>query len=125
MLPACYPADHYDGGFVPTWGLWFLIQLEQYLVRSGDSELVEALRPRVLKLLDYFKAFENDDGLLEKLQGWVFIEWSKSNDYVQDVNYPANMLYAAALGCGWAHLQFAATHRAGGSGAESHPHAIV
>ena len=97
MLPACYPADHYDGGFVPTWGLWFLIQLEQYLVRSGDSELVEALRPRVLKLLDYFKAFENDDGLLEKLQGWVFIEWSKSNDYVQDVNYPANMLYAAAL----------------------------
>ncbi len=97
MIPACYPADHYDGGFVPTWGLWFLIQLEQYLARSGDSELVEALRPRVLKLLDYFKPFENGDGLLEKLQGWVFIEWSKSNDYVQDVNYPANMLYAAAL----------------------------
>ena len=97
MLPGCYPADHYDGGFVPTWALWFLVQLEQYLARSGDSELVEALRPRVLKLLDYFKPFQNDDGLLEKLKGWVFIEWSKSNDYVQDVSYPANMLYAAAL----------------------------
>jgi alpha-L-rhamnosidase len=97
MLPGCYPADHYDGGFVPTWALWFLLQLEQYLARSGDRELVEALRPRVLKLLDYFKSFQNDDGLLEKLKGWVFIEWSKSNDYVQDVNYPANMLYAAAL----------------------------
>ncbi|MGC2399311.1 MAG: hypothetical protein WA510_06000, partial [Acidobacteriaceae bacterium] len=98
MLPGCYPADHYDGGFVPTWALWFLLQLEQYLARSGDSELVEALRPRVLKLLDYFKPFQNDDGLLEKLKGWPFIEWSKSNDYVQDVSYPANMLYAAALG---------------------------
>jgi alpha-L-rhamnosidase len=97
MLPACYPADHYDGGFVPTWALWFLVQLEQYLVRSGDRELVEALRPRVLKLLDYFKPFQNDDGLLEGLKGLVFIEWSKSNDYVQDVSYPTNMLYAAAL----------------------------
>jgi alpha-L-rhamnosidase len=97
MIPMCYPADHYDGGFVPTWSLWFLVQLEQYLLRSGDRELVEALRPRVLKLLDYFKPFQNDDGLLEKLKGWVFIEWSKSNDYVHDVSYPANMLYAAAL----------------------------
>jgi alpha-L-rhamnosidase len=97
MLPGCYPADHYDGGFVPTWALWFLVQLEQYLVRSGDRDLVEALRPRVLKVLDYLKPFQNDDGLLEGLKGTVFIEWSKSNDYVQDVSYPANMLYAAAL----------------------------
>ncbi len=97
MLPMCYPADHYDGGFVPNWSLWFLIQLEQYLVRSGDHDMVEAFRPRVLMLLDYFKPFENEDGLLEKLKGTVFVEWSKSNDYVQDVNYPTNMLYAAAL----------------------------
>jgi len=39
----------------------------------------------------------NDDGLLERLPAWVFIEWSRANDFVQDVNYPANMLYAAAL----------------------------
>ncbi len=52
----------------------------------------------MLKLLDYFKPFQNEDGLLEKLTGQVFIEWSKSNDYVQDVSYPTNMLYAAALG---------------------------
>jgi alpha-L-rhamnosidase len=97
MIPGCYPADHYDGGFVPTWSLWFLVQLEQYLARSGDRELVGALQPRVLKLLDYFKPFQNEDGLLEGLKGWVFIEWSKSNDYVQDVSYAANMLYAAAL----------------------------
>jgi alpha-L-rhamnosidase len=98
MIPMCYPADHYDGGYVPNWALWFLVQLEQYLLRSGDRELVEALRPRTLGLLDYFKLFQNEDGLLEKLKGTVFIEWSQSNDYVQDVSYPTNMLYAAALG---------------------------
>jgi alpha-L-rhamnosidase len=97
MLPACYPADHYDGGFVPNWAMWFLVHLEQYLIRSGNREMVDAFRPRVLKLLDYFKPFQNSDGLLEKLKGWVFVEWSKSNDYVQDVSYPTNMLYAAGL----------------------------
>ena len=97
MLPMCYPSDHYGGGFVPNWALWFVIQLEGYLGRSGDREMVEALRPRVLKVFDYFKPFQNADGLLEDLKGWVFIEWSKSNDYVQNVSYPTNMLYAAAL----------------------------
>lgn len=98
MLPSCYPADHYNSMFVPNWSLWFLVQLEQYWLRSGDRTMVDALKPRVMKLLDYFKPFENEHGLLEKLQGWVFIEWSKSNDFVQDVSFPSNMLYAAALG---------------------------
>ncbi len=97
MLPMCYPADHNDGLFIPNWALWFIVQLEEYLARSGDRETVDALRPRVLKLLDYFKPFRNADGLLEKLDGWVFVEWSEANKFTQDVNYPANMLYAAAL----------------------------
>jgi len=97
MLPMCYPADHYDGQYIPNWSLWFVLQLEEYLERSGDRELVVALRPRVMKLLEYFKPLRNQDGLLEKLPGWVFVEWSAANKYVQDVNYPTNMLYAAAL----------------------------
>ena len=97
MLPMCYPADHNDGVFIPNWALWFVLQLEEYLARSGDRATVEALRPRVLRLFDYFKKFRNDDGLLEKLENWVFVEWSAANSFVQDVNYPSNMLYAKAL----------------------------
>jgi len=97
MLPMCYPADHNDGVFIPNWALWFVLQLDEYLARSGDRATVDALRPRVLRLLDYFKKFRNEDGLLEKLDGWVFVEWSDSNRFVQDVNYPSNMLYARAL----------------------------
>jgi alpha-L-rhamnosidase len=51
----------------------------------------------VLALFGYFKRFENPDGLLEKLESWVFIEWSKANEFVQDLNFPSNMLYAGAL----------------------------
>ena len=97
MLPMCYPADHNDGVFIPNWALWFVVELEEYLARSGDRQLAEALQPRIQKLFDYFQRFRNSDGLLEKLESWVFVEWSKANDFVQDVNYPSNMLYASAL----------------------------
>lgn len=97
MLPMCYPSEHTNGNFIPNWAMWFVVQLEEYLQRSGDRELVDALRPKVLALFDYFKGFTNSDGLLESLEKWVFVEWSKANDLVQDVNYPTNMLYAAAL----------------------------
>jgi alpha-L-rhamnosidase len=97
MLPMCYPADHYNGNFIPNWSLFFVLQLEEYLARSGDQVMIDALRGRILRLMQYFKQFENEDGLLEKLEAWVFVEWSAANKFVQDVNYPSNMLYAAAL----------------------------
>ena len=100
MLPMCYPADHYDGVFIPNWALWFVVQLEEYQARSGDRELVAALRPRLAALYRYFQKSTNEDGLLEKLDSWVFVEWSKANSFVQDVSYPTNMLYAAALAAG-------------------------
>lgn len=99
MLPMCYPADHNHGIFIPNWAMWFVIQLEEYLHRSGDQEMIDALRSRVLALLEFFKGYENSDGLLEKLPSWVFLEWSEANKLTQDVNYPSNMTYAEVLAC--------------------------
>ena len=98
MAPMCYPADHADGNFIPNWAMWLILQLEEYrFVRAGDPQLVEKLRPRVLGLVDWFARHENEEGLLEKMPGWNFIEWSRANEFVQDVNFPANMAYAATL----------------------------
>ncbi len=97
MLPMCYPADHTNGNFIPNWAMWFVLQLDEFLERSGDYETLLALKPRVIALMDYFEGFQNEDGLLEKLEKWVFVEWSAANRFVQDVNYPTNMLYAQAL----------------------------
>jgi alpha-L-rhamnosidase len=77
--------------------MWFIVQIEDYASRGGDPELIAKLEPRIAALLDYFEAFENESGLLEKLDSWIFVEWSRANDFVQDVNYPTNMLYSAAL----------------------------
>lgn len=97
MLPMCYPADHYDGVFIPNWAMWFVLELKVYKDNEGDIELIKSLKPRVLALLDYFKKFENSDGLLENLESWIFVDWSAANDFVKGVNYPTNMLYAATL----------------------------
>ncbi len=97
MLPMCYPSDHNDGVFIPNWAMWFVVQLEEYLKRSGDTRLVKALEPKMEKLFAYFKRFRNEDGLLEKLESWIFVEWSKANEFLRDVSYPTNMLYASTL----------------------------
>jgi alpha-L-rhamnosidase len=105
MLPMNYPADHPNGDFlgerdaqfIPNWPLWLVRQLEEYLARSDDRTLVDAFEPKVRNLLAWFEPYRNEDGLLESLPGWVFLEWSKANDFVAGVNYPTNMLYAAAL----------------------------
>ena len=98
-LPMCYPSDHPNHNFIPNWAMWLVIEIDEYLRRSGDRATVDALKPRLVKLIDYLKTFRNSDGLLEKLPAWVFVEWSMANKLVQDVNYPSNMTWAEVLDC--------------------------
>ena len=97
MLPMCYPADHRNHNYIPNWAMWFVLELEEYLHRTGDTETIARARTRVYELVEFFKPYLNEDGLLEKLPKWVFVEWSKANKLVQDVSYPSNMLYAEML----------------------------
>lgn len=97
MLPMCYPSDHPNKNHIPNWAMWYVIELEEYLYRSGDRALIDRAKQRVYDLIDYFKPFINEDGLLEKLTRWVFVEWSEANNLVQDVSYPSNMLYSMML----------------------------
>ena len=93
----CYPADVFSGSFVPQWSLWYIYEIYEYVTeRHGEIEK-EMFRTQVCGILDYFKGFENEYELLERLDGWNFVEWSKLNDRVFDVSWPTNMLYAAAL----------------------------
>lgn len=97
MLPMCYPSDHYDGVYIPNWAMWFVMELGEYGSRSADHSIVKGLCKKIEKLLAFLEKYENSDGLLEKLPSWVFVEWSAANQFVQDVNYPSNMTYAAVL----------------------------
>lgn len=97
MLPMCYPADLSADSYIPQWAMWFILELEEYYARTKDQEMLKLAKNKVLALMRYFESFENEYGLLENLQGWSFVEWSKANDFVNGVNYPTNMLYAKTL----------------------------
>lgn len=94
VLPMCYPSDFYNGSFIPNWMMWYVLELREYVTRSGDTALAAQAVPKLTALDRYLRRYENEFGLLEHLDGWVFVEWSKANDYLQDVNFPSNMLYA-------------------------------
>lgn len=97
MVAMCYPSDHYDGVFIPNWCMWLVSELKEYIDRTGDLEMAEKMKPRVLGIIQFLQGYRNSDGLLEKLPSWVFVEWSKANSLVQDVNYPSNMHFASIL----------------------------
>ena len=97
MFSMCYPADSAKGYYIPNWAMWYVIELGEYFERSGDKELVDIAKDKIMRLNNYFEGLRNSDGLLENLENWVFVEWSKANEFVQNVNYPSNMLYAKML----------------------------
>ncbi len=99
VVPMCYPADFTDGSYIPNWSLFYIIEQYDYYLRVNDNIILQESKDRVLRILTFFDKYLNEQGLLENLENWVFIEWSKANDaeFVKGVNYPSNMLYAMAL----------------------------
>lgn len=97
MVPMCYPADFEKQEFIPNWAMWYALQLKEYYLRTGDKNIINLSERNINGLLKYFLRFENEYGLLENLENWVFVEWSKANDFTNGVNYPSNMLYAKML----------------------------
>ncbi len=93
MVPMCYPSDHRNGEFILNWSLWYVAQLEDYTRRTGDAALAARSRDLVYRMVRYLTTIENADGLLERLPSWAFVEWSKANELVQDINFPNNMVY--------------------------------
>lgn len=99
MVPMCFPSEHDDNKYIPNWAMWFVIEIEDYFLRTDDKNFVKLAKPKVYGIIQFFQKYLNEYGLLENLQSWVFLEWSIANDpeYIKGVNFPSNMLYAYML----------------------------
>jgi len=98
ILPMCYPSEPKDGqDYIPNWVLWYVLEQADYAKRTGDFDFVTAQKEQIYSILEYFQSKENEYGLLEDLEGWVFVEWSRANDFVGGVNFPSNMCYYGAM----------------------------
>lgn len=99
-IPECYPSDMPPkGDFIPQFSMLFILEVEEYLLQRGHRDKIEAFRKILYGLLEFYKRYENEDGLLERLPSWNFVEWGTANDWTMDVSYPTNFLYSKALEC--------------------------
>lgn len=97
-LPMCYPSDPENSHkFIPQWDLWYILEVADYLTHRNPSANRELFRKSIYGVLNFLRPYLNNDGLLERLPSWNFVEWSTANDWTWDVNYPTNFLYAEAL----------------------------
>lgn len=97
MMPECYPSDHFTGEFIPNCVFWAIQQILE--CDYFDKDVLDKAIVLIENALSAFKKYENEYGLLEDLQGWIFLDWSKANDkeFVCGVNFPSNMHYARIL----------------------------
>lgn len=100
MLPMCYPADSY-AGYIPNWAMWYILEVHKNARTGGSRRNAEAARENIYGIVAYFSEKENEEELLEDLDGWAFVEWSAANDpsHVCGVNFPSNMCWAKCLEC--------------------------
>ncbi len=97
MVPMCYPGEFPSESYIPNWAMWYVIEIADSIKRTGSRESADISTEKVKGLIEFFKNYENEIGLLEKLPRWVFVEWSRANEFVQQINYPSNMLYCGML----------------------------
>ncbi len=98
VIPMCYPSDaEISGNYIPQWTMWFILEVHDYIFKRDNLSEKAEFCDKVKGLLKYFERYENEDGLLENLPKWNFIEWSDANKWTKDVSYPTNFLYAETL----------------------------
>lgn len=98
VLPMCFPSDMQDDEqFIPQWTMWYVLEVADYVINRGHAGEAEKFRDSVYGLLNFYKKYENEDGLLEDLPKWNFVEWSRANGWTKNVNYPTNFLYSETL----------------------------
>lgn len=81
LLSICYPMS--KSLAIPSFSLHFFTECEEYLRYTGDKEFALRLYLRMRRLVDTFRKFEREDGLLPPIPGegmWNFYEWRKGLD---------------------------------------------
>lgn len=60
---------------IPPFSLWWVMMVHDALMWRGDQEFVRARLPGVRAVLEGFRIYVGDDGLLHAPKGWNFVDW--------------------------------------------------
>ncbi len=71
--------NHGWRGSIPDYSLWWIWGLHLQYMHTGDEELLHRLYPQALRVFDGHLDFLNDEGLIEDMPYWVFIDWAHTD----------------------------------------------
>lgn len=60
---------------IPPFSLWWVGMVYDYALWRNDQAYVKSLIPGVRGVIDCFRSFMNDSGLVEAPNGWNFMDW--------------------------------------------------
>ena len=80
---------------IPDWSLHWIRSVHNLMRYTGDGDLVSSLLPSVERVLRWFLPHQGEDGLLDRVPGWVFVDWS--NVQLEGTSAALNGLWARGL----------------------------
>jgi hypothetical protein len=90
------PGDHHEGGIIiPDYSLQWILAARDYLLHTGDLELIERVLPAMQNVLGWFERHIGPNGLLDRLPHWCFLEWARIERSGE--SFAMNALLAGAL----------------------------
>jgi hypothetical protein len=83
---------------IPLFSLLYIPLLNDFLMWRGDLDFVRRYLRKVETILHCFESFSKPDGLIGKLPGWVFVDWTDLNKTAADVGWKDGAPRAASEG---------------------------
>ncbi len=99
FFPEVYPASKLPRSpAITTWSFWLMLELAEYVERSGDLAFALTHQKRVEDFVTGAARYVGPCGLLQDMP-YIFIDWSQSNstENTQPISTAANALYAYML----------------------------
>jgi len=69
-------ADSGDINGIPSYTLWWIVGMADYLLYTGDEQLLRATASELAETLAHVRAWVGEDGVWRFRGGWDFIDWS-------------------------------------------------
>lgn len=62
---------------IPEFSLYWIMIADRYYMQTADTALIDEIYPSMLRVVEWFFQWENDEGLLENIKHWMFIDWAE------------------------------------------------
>lgn len=72
----------YTPQYIPTFSLWYIGMLYDYLRYGPDPDFVRNKLEGVHQILSYFERYQGADGSLRKVPQWRFTDWVNDKDWI-------------------------------------------